>query len=69
MSLSPSVTMFDMTAQIYNLASTAASAMSVSPLILVGLLAVVLTIVTGLAGRVAILWDDLRYSYLLSRNR
>ena len=58
-----------MTTQIYNMASTAASAISVNPLILVGLLAVVLVIVTGIAGRVAILCDDLRYSRLFVRNR
>ena len=61
--------MRSMTAQIYNMAATAASAISLNPLILVGLLAVVLAIVTGLAGRVAIVCDDLRYSRLFARNR
>jgi hypothetical protein len=63
------VTMRSMTAQIYNMASTAASAISVNPLILVGLLAVVLAIVTGIAGRAAIVCDDLRYSRLFARSR
>ncbi len=61
--------MRSMTAQIYNTAATAASAISVNPLIVVGLLAVVMAIVTGLAGRVAIVCDDLRYSRLFARNR
>jgi len=58
-----------MTTQIYNMASTAASVVSVNPLILVGLVAVVLAIVTGLAGRIAIVCVDLRYSRLFARNR
>ncbi len=69
MSALPCVTMVAMTAQIYNTAITAASAISINPLILVGLVAVALAIVTGLAGRLAILCEDLRYTRLSARNR
>lgn len=69
MSTLPCVTMRSMTAQIYNIASTAASTVSVNPLILVGLVVVVLAIITGLAGRIAIGCVDLRYSRLLTRSR
>jgi hypothetical protein len=69
----PCVTMLSMTTQIYNItataAATAASAISVNPLILVGLIAIALVIVTGLAGRVAILCEDLRYTRLFGRNQ
>ncbi len=61
--------MLSMPAQIYNVAATAASAIWMNPVILFGLIAVVLAIVTGLAGRVAILCEDLRYTRFFSRNR
>ncbi len=54
--------MLSMTTQIYNMAAAAASAIWMNPLILVGLIAVVLAIVTGFAGRLAILLEDLRYT-------
>ena len=57
------VTMVDMTTQFYNMAATAASAIWANPLILAGLIAVVLTISTGVAGRVAIVLEDLRYTH------
>ena len=69
MSASPYDIMLDMTTQIYNTAATAASAISVNPLILVGLAAVVLVIATGIAGRVAVLYEDLRHTQLFARNR
>jgi hypothetical protein len=65
----PRVTMVSMNTQIYNLAVSAASAIWVNPLILVGLTALVLVIVTGLAGRLAILCEDLRYTRFFSWNR
>jgi hypothetical protein len=58
-----------MTAHIYNLATTAASSISMNPLLLVALTAVVLVIATGLAGRLGVLCEDLRYTWLLGRNR
>jgi hypothetical protein len=58
-----------MNTQIYNMAVTAASAIWVNPLILVGLVALVLAIVTGLAGRLAIWCEDLRHTRFLGRNR
>ena len=61
--------MLSMPAQIYNMAATAASAIRINPLILVVLIAVALAIVTGLAGRVAILCEDLRYTRFFGRNR
>ena len=63
------VIMIGMTAQIYNTAATAAFAIWMNPLILVELLVVVLAIVTGLAGRVAILYEDLRYTRRFGRIR
>ena len=65
----PCIIMLSMTAQIYSLAATAASAIWMNPAVLVGLLAAVLAIVTGLAGRVAILCEDLRYTRFLGRNQ
>jgi hypothetical protein len=65
----PSVTMRSMNTQIYDLGVTAASAIWVNPLALVGLAALVLGIVTGLAGRLAILCEDLRYTRFFGRNR
>jgi hypothetical protein len=58
-----------MNAQIYNLAVTAASAIWVNPLALVGLIALVLGVVTGLAGRLAILCEDFRYTRFLGGNQ
>jgi hypothetical protein len=69
MSALPCVTMLGMTAQIYNIAATAASAIPMNPLLLVALIAVVLAIVTGLAGRLAVLCEDLRYTRFFGRNR
>lgn len=57
-----------MNTQIYNMAVTAASAIWVNPLILVGLVALVLAIVTGLAGRLVLWCEDLRYAQFLGRN-
>jgi hypothetical protein len=65
----PRVTMVSMNTQIYNLAVTAASAVWANPLILFGLTALALAIVTGLAGRLAILCEDLRYTRFFSWNR
>jgi hypothetical protein len=65
----PCVTMLSMTAQIYNIAATAASTIWMNPLILVGLIAVALATVTGLAGRLAILCEDLRYTRFFGRNQ
>ena len=64
----PCVTMLSMITQTYNLAVTAASAIWANPLTLVGLIALVLAIVTGLAGRLAILCEDLRYTRFFGRN-
>ncbi len=61
--------MHSMTAQIYNMATTAASAIWMNPVTLVELVAVALAIVTGLAGRLVILCEDLRYTRLSARNR
>jgi hypothetical protein len=61
--------MLSMNAQIYNLALTAASAIWENPLALVGLIALVLAIVTGLAGRLAILCEDLCYTRFIGRKR
>ncbi len=65
--------MLSMTAQIYNITatavSTAASAIWMNPLILVGLIAVALVIVTGLAGRLVILCENLRYTRFVGRNQ
>ena len=69
MSSMPCVTILSMTAHIYNIATTAASTIWMNPLALVGLIAVALVIVTGLAGRLAILCEDLRYTLLVGRNQ
>lgn len=64
--------MLGMTAEIYNTATAVAVATSAiwkNPLIIVELAAVVLAIVTGLAGRVVILYEDLRYTRLSARLR
>ncbi len=63
------VIMHGMPAQIYNLAATAASTIWMSPVALVGLIAVVLAIISGLAGRVAILCEDLRYTRFFDRKQ
>ncbi len=55
--------------QIYNMAVTAASAIWVNPVILAGLVALVLAIVTGLAGRLVLWCEELRYAQVLGRNR
>jgi hypothetical protein len=65
----PCVTMLGMTAQIYNMAATAASGIPMNLPILVVLIAVVLVIVTDLAGRLVILCEDLRYTRFVGRNR
>jgi hypothetical protein len=69
MSALPWVTMHSMTEQIYNMVTTAASAISMNPLMIIELVAATLVIVTGLAGRLAILFEDLRYTRLSARNR
>jgi hypothetical protein len=69
MSALPCVTMPSMTGQIYNLATTAASSISMNPLIIVASIAVILAIATGLAGRLAIICEDLHHTLLSSRNR
>jgi hypothetical protein len=69
MMVSPCVTMGSMNTQIYNLAATAASAIWENPLALVGLIALALAIVTGLAGRLAIVCEDLRYTRFFGRKR
>ena len=61
--------MHSMNTQIYNMAVTATSAIWANPLIVVGFVALVLAIVTGVAGRLTILYEDLRYAYFLARNR
>ena len=63
------VTMHSMNTQIYNMAVTATSAIWANPLILVWFAALVLAIVTGLAGRLVLLCEDLRYTQFLGRNR
>jgi hypothetical protein len=57
------------TQMIYNMAVTATSAIWANPLSLVALVALVLAIVTGLAGHLAIWCEDLRYTAFLGRNR
>jgi hypothetical protein len=65
--------MLSMTAHIYDItttaAATAAAAIWMNPLILVGLIAVALVIVTGLAGRLAILCEDFRYTRFFGGNQ
>jgi hypothetical protein len=65
--------MFSMTTYIYNItttaAATAAATIWMNPLLLVGLIAVALVIVTGLAGRLVILCEDLRYTRFVGRNQ
>jgi hypothetical protein len=61
--------MLSMTAQIYNMAATGASGIWANPLILVELIAVTFAVTSGLAGRVAILCEDLRHKRLFGRNR
>jgi hypothetical protein len=63
------VTMQGMNTQIYNMAVTAASAIWANPLITLGFVALVLAIVTGVAGRLSILCEDLRCAHFLGRNR
>jgi hypothetical protein len=58
-----------MTAQIYNIALATASTILFNPFVLMLPLAAALTLLTGLAGRVAILLEDLRYSRTQGRNR
>jgi hypothetical protein len=58
-----------MTTYIYSIAVTAASTLWMNPLILVGLIAVTLVIVTGLAGRLVILCEDLHYTLFVRRNQ
>jgi hypothetical protein len=65
----PCVTMFTMTAHVYNVAATAASAIWMDPLILIGLIAVAVVILTGLAGRFVILCEDLCYTRIVGRNQ
>jgi hypothetical protein len=65
----PCVTMVSMNTQIYNLAVTAGSAIWANPLALVGLIALSLVIVTGFAGRLVIVCEDLRYTRFFSRVR
>jgi hypothetical protein len=65
----PCVTMVSMNTQIYNLAVTAGSAIWANPLALVGLIALSLAIVTGFAGRLVMVCEDLRYTRFFSRVR
>jgi hypothetical protein len=58
-----------MTAQIYNIALATASTILFNPFVLMLPLAAALALLTGLAGRVAILLEDLRYSRTQGRNR
>jgi len=60
--------MRSMTAQIYNIAATVASAIWLNPLLLIALIVGAVAIVTGLAGRLAILCEDLRYTRIRCRN-
>ena len=57
-----------MTTQIYNIAASAASAMSLHPLLLIAVVVVPIATVTGFAGRLAMLFEDLRHRRILSRN-
>ncbi len=59
--------MRDMAAQIQNIA-TSASGVVLNPFLVTVLMVVVLAIVTGFAGRVAVFVEDLRYSRIHSRN-
>jgi hypothetical protein len=52
-----------MTGQIYNFAATAASVIPMNPLIPVVLIVAILGIATGLAGRLALWCEDLRYTW------
>jgi hypothetical protein len=65
--------MLGMTAHIYDItttaAATAAATIWMNPLILVGLIAVALVIVSGLAGRLAILCEDFRYTRIFGGNQ
>ncbi len=63
--LGSTIIMLGMTSQIYNMATTAVSAISMNPAILVVLIAAVFAIVTGLAGRIAIRCEDLHYTRFL----
>jgi hypothetical protein len=56
-----------MIAQIYNIAATTVNTILMNPLIPFVLMVVVLAIVTGLAGRVAIRLEDLHHNRIHSR--
>lgn len=57
-----------MSAQIYNIAASAASAMSLHPLLLIAVVVVPFAIASGLAGRLAMVFEDLRSRRILSRD-
>ncbi len=56
-----------MTAQIYNIAAITVNTILMNPFIPIVMMVVALTIVTGLAGRVAILLEDLHHNRVRSR--
>ena len=56
-----------LTAQILDIA-TSASSVLLNPLLLIVPIVVVLAIITGFAGRVVVVVEDLRYNRIHSRN-
>ena len=56
-----------MAAQIYDIA-TSASGVLLNPIVLIVPIVVALAIITGFAGRVAVVVEDLRYNRIHSRN-
>lgn len=58
-----------MTSQIYNVAVTASSAIWSNPVMLISMVIGMMAIATGLAGRLAILCEDLRNAWLFGWNR
>jgi len=56
-----------MAAQIHDIA-TSASSVLLNPIVLIVPIVVALAIITGFAGRVAVVVEDLRYNRIHSRN-
>jgi hypothetical protein len=57
-----------MTAQIQNIAATAANTVLLNPSLLIVPMVTALAVLTGLAGRVAVLLEDFHYNRVLNRN-
>ncbi len=57
-----------MTAEIQNIAATAANTVMLNPSLLIVPMAAALAVFTGLAGRVAVLLEDFHYDRVRNRN-